>query len=97
MLVSGVQQSDSVICICMYVTCIQVYVLSYMYMCSFFVKTKNPRHFSGHSHAGDGVDVTATNGTKFRDHTAKHAVSREALVVLCKEGVGAIEVQRITF
>lgn len=61
------------------------------------VKTKNPRHFSGHSHNGDGLDVTATNGTKFRDHTAKHAVSREALVVLCKEGVGAIEVQRIQF
>lgn len=68
-----------------------------MALADIIVKTKNPRHFSGHSHAGDGVDVTATNGTKFRDHTAKHAVSREALVVLCKEGVGAIEVQRITF
>ena len=61
------------------------------------VKTKNPRHFSGHSHSGDGRDVSATNGTIFRDHTAMHAVSREALVVLCKEGVGALEVQRITF
>lgn len=62
------------------------------------VKTKNPRHFSGHSHRDDGIDVTATNGTKFRDHTieAVHA-NRKAFVVLCKEGVGVIEVQRVTF
>lgn len=62
------------------------------------VKTKNPRHFSGHSHKDDGQDVTATNGTKFRDHTIEAAFSnRRALVVLCKEGVGVVEVQRVNF
>lgn len=62
------------------------------------VKTKNPRHFSGHSHKDDGQDVTATNGTKFRDHTIEAAyANRKALVVLCKEGVGVVEVQRVNF
>lgn len=62
------------------------------------VKTKNPRHFSGHSHKDDGIDVTATNGTKFRDHTIEAAFTqRRALVVLCKENVGVIEVQRVNF
>ena len=62
------------------------------------VKTKNPRHFSGHSHKDDGQDVTATNGTTFRDHTIEAAFSnRRALVVLCKEGVGVVEVQRVNF
>lgn len=62
------------------------------------VKTKNPRHFSGHSHKDDGIDVTATNGTTFRDHTIEAAFSnRRAFVVLCKEGVGVVEVQRVNF
>ena len=62
------------------------------------VKTKNPRHFSGHSHKDGGQDVTATNGTKFRDHTIEAAyANRKALVVLCKEGVGVVEVQRVNF
>lgn len=61
------------------------------------VKSKNPRHFSGHSHRDDGADVKATNGTIFRDHTIQPAFNRWAFVVLCKEGVGAIEVQRINF
>lgn len=61
------------------------------------VKTKNPRHFSGHSHRDDGMDVTATNGTKFRDHTVKPFFEGEVFVVLCKEGVGAIEVKRVYF
>lgn len=62
------------------------------------VKTKNPRHFSGHSHRDDGIDVTATNGVTFRDHSIEKTVyNRRAFVVLCKEGVGAIEVQRINF
>lgn len=61
------------------------------------VKTKNPRHFSGHSHRDDGADVTATNGSKFRDHTIQPAFNRWAFVVLCKGGVGAIEVQRVQF
>ena len=61
------------------------------------VKTKNPRHFSGHSHRNDGIDVTANNGKVFRDHTIRNFVNHEAFVVLCKEGEGAIEVLRVTF
>ena len=61
------------------------------------VKTKNPRHFSGHSHRNDGADVTANNGKVFRDHTIQNFVNHEAFVVLCKEGEGAIEVLRVTF
>jgi hypothetical protein len=61
------------------------------------VKSKNPRHFSGHSHRDDGMDVTATNGTQFRDHTVKPFFEGEVFVVLCKEGVGAIEVKRVYF
>ena len=68
------------------------------------VKTKNPRHFSGHSHKNDGHDVTATNGAKFRDHTTKSLVGGSdngmqgnAFVVLCKSGVGVVEVIRTTF
>ena len=61
------------------------------------VKSKNPRHFSGHSHRDDGIDVEATNGTKFRDHTIQPAFNRWAFVVLCKEGEGAIAVQRVQF
>ena len=68
------------------------------------VKTKNPRHFSGHSHKNDGHDVIATNGVKFRDHTTKplvggneNGMQGNAFVVLCKEGEGAIEVLRVTF
>ena len=61
------------------------------------VKTKNPRHFSGHSHKNDGADVTANNGKVFRDHTIRNFVNHEAFVVLCKEGEGAIEVLRVTF
>ena len=62
------------------------------------VKSKNPRHFSGHSHKDDGADVTATNGKTFRDHSIENTVvQRRAFVVLCKEGEGAIEVQRVNF
>ena len=62
------------------------------------VKSKNPRHFSGHSHKDDGADVTATNGKTFRDHTIEMAVwNRRAFVVLCKEGEGVVEVQRVNF
>ena len=61
------------------------------------VKSKNPRHFSGHSHRNDGADVTANNGVTFRDHTIQNFVNHEAFVVLCKEGEGAIEVLRVFF
>ena len=61
------------------------------------VKTKNPRHFSGHSHKNDGADVTANNGKVFRDHTIRNFVNHEAFVVLCKEGEGVVEVKPVTF
>lgn len=62
-------------------------------------KTKNPRHFSGHAHINDGQDVTATNGIKFRDHTIQpiKETSDNAILVLCKSGVGVVEVKRVTF
>ena len=61
------------------------------------VKSKNPRHFSGHSHKNDGADVTANNGKVFRDHTIRNFVNHEAFVVLCKEGEGVVEVKPVTF
>lgn len=61
------------------------------------VKTKNPRHFSGHSHRDDGADVVASNGKVFRDHTIQPAFYWWAFVVLCKEGKGVVEVQRVLF
>lgn len=64
------------------------------------VKTKNPVHFSGHSHRNDIIDYTASdNKTSFTDYTIKPFTegSDNAYIVLCKEGVGVVEVQRVTF
>lgn len=55
-------------------------------------KTKNPVHFSGHAHS------TATNTySTLTDYTIDNTISNAAYVVLCKEGVGVIEVQSVTF
>ena len=55
-------------------------------------KTKNPVHFSGHVHS------TATNTySTLTDYTIDNAVSKAAYVVLCKEGVGVVEVKAVTF
>lgn len=55
-------------------------------------KTKNPVHFSGHVHS------TATNTySTLTDYTIDNTISMAAYVVLCKEGVGVIEVQSVTF
>ena len=55
-------------------------------------KTKNPAHFSGHVHN------TATNTySTLTDHTIDNAISKAAYVVLCKEGVGVVEVKAVTF
>lgn len=55
-------------------------------------KTKNPVHFSGHVHS------TATNTySTLTDYTIDNAVSKAAYVVLCKEGVGVVEVKTVTF
>jgi hypothetical protein len=64
------------------------------------VKTKNPVHFSGHSHKNDTFDYTASdNTTSFTDYTIQPFTegSNNAFIVLCKEGVGVVEVQRVTF
>ena len=69
------------------------------------VQTKNPRHFSGHSHKNDGQTVTANNGSTFRDHTIKpisnegseNGMPGNTFAVLCKSGVGIIAVKRVTF
>jgi len=53
-------------------------------------KTKNPVHFSGHVHK---YDEQTYQGIK--DYSV--AQPGNAFVVLCKEGVGVIEVQRVTF
>ena len=55
-------------------------------------KTKNPVHFSGHVHS------TATNTySTLTDYTIDNAISMAAYVVLCKEGVGVVEVKAVTF
>ncbi|MBP3566610.1 MAG: metallophosphoesterase [Paraprevotella sp.] len=69
------------------------------------VQTKNPRHFSGHSHKNDGQTVTANNGSTFRDHTIQpitntgvsNSLEGNTFAVLCKSGVGIIAVKRVTF
>ena len=69
------------------------------------VQTKNPRHFSGHSHKNDGQDVTANNGVSFRDHTIQPITNTgvsnnqegNTFAVLCKAGRGIIAVKRVTF
>ena len=64
------------------------------------VKTKNPVHFSGHSHKNETFAYTASdNTTSFTDYTIQPFTegSNNAYIVLCKEGVGVVEVQRVTF
>lgn len=75
------------------------------YLADIVVKSKNPAHFSGHAHLNHILDVTATNGTKFTDRSVQPITSTgesngyagNAFVVLCKGGVGVVEVQRVTF
>ena len=75
------------------------------YLADIVVKSKNPAHFSGHAHINHILDVTATNGTKFTDHSLQpitstgdsNGFSGNTFVVLCKAGVGVVEVIRTTF
>lgn len=75
------------------------------YLADIVVKSKNPAHFSGHAHINHILDVTATNGTKFTDRSVQPITSTgesngyagNAFVVLCKGGVGVVEVKRVTF
>ena len=64
------------------------------------VKTSNPVHFSGHAHINDQHNYTANNNTSsFTDHTIQPFYENwsNAFIVLCKEGVGVVEVQTVTF
>lgn len=75
------------------------------YLADIVVKSKNPSHFSGHAHINHILDMTATDGTKFTDYTTQpitstgesNGMSGNAFVVLCKSGVGVVEVIRTTF
>ena len=55
-------------------------------------KTKNPVHFSGHVHS-----TASNNYSTLTDYTIDNTISNAAYVVLCKEGVGVVEVQAVTF
>ena len=59
-------------------------------LASIINKTKNPVHFSGHVHK---YDEQTYKGIK--DYSV--AQPGNAYVVLCKEGVGVVEVQRVNF
>ena len=64
------------------------------------VKTNNPVHFSGHAHINAQHNYTANDGkSSFTDHTIKpfYDGGENAFIVLCKEGVGVVEVKAVTF
>ena len=64
------------------------------------VKTNNPVHFSGHAHVNAEHNYTANDNTSsFTDHTIQpfYQSWSNAFIVLCKEGVGVIEVKTVTF
>ena len=64
------------------------------------VKSANPVHFSGHAHKNETHSYTANdNKTSFTDYSIQPFTqgSNNAFVVLCKEGVGVVEVQTVTF
>jgi predicted phosphodiesterase len=75
------------------------------YLADIVVKSKNPVHVSGHTHINHILDVTATNGAKFTDYTTQpitetgksNGYDGNAFVVLCKAGVGVVDVIRTTF
>ena len=64
------------------------------------VKTNNPVHFSGHAHINAVYNYTANDNTSsFTDHTIQPFSQSwsNAFIVLCKEGVGVVEVKTVTF
>lgn len=64
------------------------------------VKTNNPVHFSGHAHINAEHNYTANDNTSsFTDHTIQPFYQNwsNAFIVLCKEGVGVVEVKTVTF
>ena len=64
------------------------------------VKTNNPVHFSGHAHINAVHNYMANDNTSsFADHTIQpfYQSWSNAFIVLCKEGVGVIEVKTVTF
>jgi hypothetical protein len=64
------------------------------------VKTNNPVHFSGHAHINAEHNYTANDNTSsFTDNTIQPFYQdwSNAFIVLCKEGVGVVEVKTVTF
>ena len=64
------------------------------------VRTNNPVHFSGHAHINaENIYIANDNTSSFTDHTIQPFFEGwdNAFIVLCKEGVGVVEVQRVTF
>lgn len=62
--------------------------------------TKNPVHFSGHTHFyAEHNYVNEKSGAQVKDYTvAAYGEDRgDAYIVLCKEGVGCVEVKKVNF
>lgn len=62
--------------------------------------TKNPVHFSGHTHFyAEYSYVNTKSGAQVKDYTvAAYGEDRgDAYIVLCKEGVGCVEVKKVNF
>ncbi|MBO7102525.1 MAG: metallophosphoesterase, partial [Bacteroidaceae bacterium] len=62
--------------------------------------TKNPVHFSGHTHFyAEHNYLNEKSGAQVKDYTvAAYGEDRgDAYIVLCKEGVGCVEVKKVNF
>jgi len=62
--------------------------------------TKNPVHFSGHTHFyAEHNYVNEKSGAQVKDYTvAAYGEDRgDAFIVLCKEGIGCVEVKKVNF
>lgn len=63
-------------------------------LASIIRKTKNPVHFSGHTH---NYAVNTYGGIKDYTVAAPGRTAGAAYIVLCKAGVGVVEVKQVTF
>lgn len=69
------------------------------YVADVITQSKNPVHFSGHAHQfGEETITKGTSGKSFKDYTVDSIEeANAAYIVLCKGGVGVIEVKQITW
>ena len=69
------------------------------YVADVITQSKNPVHFSGHAHQFGVETITkGTSGKSFKDYTVDAIEeANAAYIVLCKSGVGVIEVKQITW